>query len=394
MKNKHNILDKDPGFSIVLGGPLYQFYLKTGLASPPINLWKRRIIVVAIITWLPLFLLAMIDGVAFSDVKIPFIFDLATHARFLGALTLLIAAEFVAHQRIRDMLSQFVRRDIIFKEEMAKFDSYLTSAIQLRNSSIIEILLLIFVLSCGHWFWLEFSSDSGPTWYATLIHGKAKLNLVGYWYFFISLPIFQFVLLRWYFRIFIWYRLLWQISHLPLQLNSLHPDRAAGLGFLTNTVAAFAPLLLAHTLLLSGMITNRIWHDGANLLDFKIDMLGIIGLLLVLVLTPLVFFLLPMAQAKRVGTNKYAAMASNFVNMFSTRWLDKITSKSIVEAEDIQSLADLSNSFEATRDMKVLPFGFGNVLQLFIISILPLLPLIFTLIPLVEIIRCVVRIFV
>lgn len=394
MKTTQKLSHDELGFSIVVGGPLYKIYLLTGLATPPINLWKRRAFVVAMITWLPLLGLTLLSGVAYSGVKIPFIYDLTTHARFLGALTFLIAAEYVAHQRIRDMVSQFVERDIIVSALRKKFDEYLHSAIRLRNSYLIEILILSFVLVCGHWFWMKYGSDGVSTWYSAPNNKLTELKLAGYWYFFISLPIFQFVLLRWYFRLFIWYRFLWQVSRLPLQLNSLHPDRAGGLSFLTNTVAAFAPLVFAHTLLLAGMIINRIWHDSATLLDFKIDMLGIIGLLLALVFIPLAFFIMPMAQAKRVGTNNYGIMASNFVNLFRIKWLDKISAKSVVSAEDIQSLADLSNSYETTRDMNILPFRFGNVLQLFIIAALPLLPLIFTIIPLQEIIRCIVRIFV
>lgn len=393
-KNKHRTLDNDPEFSIVFGGLLYQFYLQTGLVKPTINLWKRRMFAVSIITWLPLFILTAISGMVFGGVNIPFIFDFGTHTRFLGALPLLIVAELVAHQRIRDMVSQFVDRDIVVSADIAKLYSYLASAIKLRNSFVIEILLLIFVLTCGHWFWLEYTELKGSTWYATLTQGKTELNLTGYWYFFISLPIFQFVLLRWYFRILIWYKLLWQISRLPLKLNSLHPDRAGGLGFLTNSISAFGPLLLAHTVLLAGIIINRIWHEGATLLDFKLEVLGIIGLLIALVLIPLMFFLLPLALAKRIGTNRYGIMASNFVNFFRTKWLDNISASSIVNGDDIQSLADLSNSFETTRDMNILPFGLANVLQLFVISSLPLLPLIFTILPFEEIIRCVIRIVV
>jgi len=35
-----------------------------------------------------------------------------------------------------------------------------------------------------------------------------KLSLSGVWYGYVSLPVFQFLLMRWYFRIFIWSRFL------------------------------------------------------------------------------------------------------------------------------------------------------------------------------------------
>jgi hypothetical protein len=66
------------------------------------------------------------------------------------------------------------------------------------------------------------------------------------WFGYVSLSIFQFLLCRWYFRLFIWTRFLWQVSRIDLRLVPTHPDRVGGLGFLADTVYAFIPLLIAH----------------------------------------------------------------------------------------------------------------------------------------------------
>jgi hypothetical protein len=388
-------ISKTQDFSIVVGGPLYQLYLKTRLVKPALSLVKRRIMVITMFTWFPLLILAAFSGVATSGVRVPFVFDLDTHARFLGCLALLIFAEVIAHQRISEIMMQFLKRDIITKEIQPQFERYISSAIKLRNSIIVELVLLALVMSLGHLIWQEYNLTDRSTWYTTVINGKASLNIAGYWYVFISIPVFQFILLRWYFRIFIWYRLLWQISKLPINLNSLHPDRAGGLGFLTDTISAFAAVLIAHTVLLTGMITNRIWHDGATLLDFKVEVISVTALLMAIVLVPLIFFIFAMARDKRVGTHKYGVMASHFVNVFYHKWVDtESTDDSVLGADDIQSLADLSNSFTVTRDMNIIPFSFRNVIQLFLLVVLPLLPLIFTLIPIIDIVRAIVKIFI
>lgn len=75
-------------------------------------------------------------------------------------------------------------------------------------------------------------------------------------------------------------------------------------------------------------------------------------------------------------------------------YLNKISQKSIVHGEDIQSLADLSASFETARDMNILPFGFVNVLQLFLIAALPFFTLVVSIFPLQEIIKCMLRMFI
>jgi hypothetical protein len=54
------------------------------------------------------------------------------------------------------------------------------------------------------------------------------------WFVYVSLPVYQFMLFRWLFRIFVWSRFLWQVSRLDLHLVPTHPDRADGLGFVIN----------------------------------------------------------------------------------------------------------------------------------------------------------------
>src|SRR5262249_59255215 len=97
---------------------------------------------------------------------------------------------------------------------------------------------------------------SVPTWYAEPVEGARRLTAAGWWFTYVSLPLFQFLLFRWYFRIFIWARFLFQVSRCPLNLVPTHPDRLAGLGFLSGTVTAFAPLALAPRPLLPARIAH------------------------------------------------------------------------------------------------------------------------------------------
>ena len=54
------------------------------------------------------------------------------------------------------------------------------------------------------------------------------LTLAGYWYAFVSIPFFQFILLRWYMRLGVWFRLLWQVSRLNLHLSAAYQIELAG----------------------------------------------------------------------------------------------------------------------------------------------------------------------
>ncbi|MDP1667338.1 MAG: hypothetical protein Q8L79_19705 [Methylobacter sp.] len=89
------------------------------------------------------------------------------------------------------------------------------------------------------------------------------------------------------FRIFLWARVLWQVSRLDLHRVPTHPDGAAGFGFLGGGAVAFMPLLLSQGTLFAGQIANHIFHEGPTLLDFKPETVGCVIFLLLLVLGPL-----------------------------------------------------------------------------------------------------------
>ena len=314
---------QDPyDFSVVLGGPLYQLARRAHLSGDALELLRRRLIVIPLFAWLPLLLLSILGGRAWGHaVPVPFVLDLAVHVRFLLTLPLVIMAELVVHQRMRPVVRQFLERDLIPDAARAQFDAAAASAVRLRNSVVAEVALLVFIYVLDIFAWSRHGGLSVATWYAEPVDGGRHLSAAGWWFIYVSLPLFQFMLFRWYFRIFIWMRFLWQVSRCPLHLVPTHPDRLAGLGFLSGIVTAFAPLLLAHGTLLSGSIAMRIFFQRAALPDFKIEVGVVVAFLLLLVLGPLLLFVPHLAAARRIGLREYGALAQRYVREFDTKWL-------------------------------------------------------------------------
>lgn len=392
MNNKNDLLDEPANFSLALGGPLFQFFLRTRLSGPALELLVRRIIVITAIAWLPLLLLAAVQGHVISGVQVAFLFALDTHVRLLVVLPLLIAAEIYVHDWSRVIIRQLLDREIIAAEDRARFDGIVASALRLRNSIPLELALIVLAYA-GHWAAITLTLNAS-TWYGAWVDGRLHYTPAGYWAAWVSLPIFRFIFLRWYFRIFIWYRFLWQVARLPLVLNPLHPDRAGGLGFLARSIFAFAPVLLAHTVVLSAAIANRIWHQGARLPDFKLEIAGFLIFLLLLVLVPLTFFSGRLLYAKRRALREYGNVASVYVRDFREKWIEgqNPDGERLLGSGDIQSLADLGNSFTVVGETRVVPFGKEHVFSLAIVLAVPLLPLLLTVIPLEEMIDRIVAI--
>jgi hypothetical protein len=393
--NKSTPLQESPDFSLVLGGPLYQLFQRSHLTGSALELLHRRILLIPLFAWLPLLLLSLISGHALGGVvKIPFLHDIEAHARFLVALPALIAAELIVHLRMRPAVLEFVERNIVVPEEMPKFRAAIDSAMRLRNSIGLEVGILVLAYTLGHWIWRSQVAIGVATWYATPQDTHLHLTPAGYWYAFVSVPLFQFILLRWYSRLLIWFRFLWQVSRLNLRLTPTHPDRAGGLDFLGKTAYAFGPILFAQGALLSGIIATQILFEGKSLLSFKVEIIGFVAFFVLFVLGPLGMFTPSLLRAKRTGLAEYGMLASRYVQGFEGKWIrgGAPNGEEFLGSGDIQSLADLGNSYAIVQEMRVVPFGIRDVTPLVVASVAPLLPLLLTVLSLEELVTRLIKI--
>ena len=390
-KPDNNMLREPQDFSLVLGGPLFQLLRRSHLSGDALELWRQRILVITLLAWLPLLVLSALEGQALrGNVAVPFLLDIDVHIRFLVALPLLIIAELVVHQRMRFVVRQFLERNLIPESALTRFEAAIASAFRLRNSVLAELLLIAFVYLVGVLIiWRHYMALTTATWYAAPTVEGLKLSFAGMWYGYLSLPLFQFLLIRWYFRLFIWTRFLWHVSQIELSLVPTHPDRVGGLGFLANAVYAFTPLAVAHGALLAGLIANRIFYLGAALLEFKIEIAVLVVFLLCVVLGPLLVFAPQLAQAKRTGNREYGALAERYVREFDAKWLrgGASSDEPLVGSGDIQSLADLANSFEVVRTMQIAPITKDAILRLLAATLAPIVPLALTMMPLEELLK-------
>ena len=188
-------------FSLVLGGPRSQIFRRAHLTGDALELLRRRIIALALVAWLPLLVLTIVEGHAWgSAVAMPFLKDLDAHVRFLLALPLLVVAELVVHQRMRPMIGQFVRRGLIPDAALPQFEAALDSARRLRNSVLAEVALIVLVYAVGVPVVWRLRAVEVASWYGGTADGVWRPSLAGWWFVCVSLPLFQFIFVRWVFR--------------------------------------------------------------------------------------------------------------------------------------------------------------------------------------------------
>ena len=133
---------------------------------------------------------------------------------------------------MRRVARQFIDRGLVPDAARPQFDEAIASTIRLRNSVAAELLLLALVYIVGVGFvWRTQVALDLPSWYGVpagweiaAIAGRLVARPAS------VCPLFQFLLLRWYFRLFVWARFLWKVSRIDLQFLPANPDRSGGLG--------------------------------------------------------------------------------------------------------------------------------------------------------------------
>ncbi len=374
-----NFLEGPSDFSLVLGGPIFQLFRRSHLAGEGLELVHRRLLMITAVVWVPLLLLAALDPSAANLGRLSFLHDVEVQVRFLIALPVLIAAELIVHLRIRPVVRSFVERNLVLPQDMPRFHRAIESAVKLRNSIPLEVGLLLFVYPVSLLLWNGRAALGVSTWYANP-GGRWNLTPAGLWYVFVSIPLLRFILLRWYVRLFIWFRFLWHVSRINLNLIPSHPDRSAGLAFLGKSAYAFGPILFAQGTMLAGLVAERVLYSGQSLVSFRLQIGGFVVFFVLAILGPLLMFTPRMAESKRKGLADYGLLAQRYVESFERKWLRRPSagSEELLGTGDIQSLADLGNSYAMVRDMRAVPFGLEDISRLAAATVAPLLPLLLT----------------
>jgi hypothetical protein len=373
---------RDPGdFSLVNGGALFELWRRTRLAGEGLEFIHRRILVMVIIAWVPLLLLSIAEGRAWGEaVTMTFLQDLETHARLLVGLPLLLLAEGLVHRALPPVVRHFVECGLVTAERRPRFDAAVASALRWRSSVAVEVAMAVVVYALVVPFiWRDQVAINVDSWYATLAGGRLQPSLAGWWMGLVGMPLFILLVLRWAFRQLVWTRFLWQVARLDLALEPTHPDGAAGLHFISLTERAYRPILLAMGAVLSGMIANRIFHTGAQLADFKVEIAGAVAILMVVILGPMLVFVPNLVEARRRGLVAYGTLGQRYAREFGAKWMRaRDPGEPLLGSADIQSLADLRNGYQVIAGIRLVPFGLWNVAALAVSVVLPLAPLLLT----------------
>ena len=382
-----------PSFSVVDGGVTNALFRRFVRARTKYLFYKIAL-AGGVICWLPLLLLSIFEGVAWGDkVAIPFFYDIAVHTRFLIAVPIFIIAEAIVGPMLVQVAAHIANSGRIPPDEWPRYQDAVREGLRLRDTKTAEAVVLAIALVSTVLSILIFAQEV-PNWRWLHSNTGVNLTLAAYWYGLVSLPIFQFLLYRWLLRMFNWSRFLYRISRLNLKLLPTHPDRTGGIGFIGENQRFFAFITFGLGAVFSGIYANEILYGNFSITAVGPPAATVAIVLVLYIQLPALFFFPMLRITKRRAIFEYGALALGYTSEFDSKWIrgKHDPDEQLMGSGDIQSLADLGNSFVVIEQMKVVPFGWKTSAGLAMSFLLPILPLFLTVMPLKDIVKTVIKV--
>lgn len=378
-----------------LGGPAYRLMQRVGIIKGRGPSIGRRTVAFIVVTWVPMLLFSIIEGYAIGPTpRQSLLLDFATYARLFLAVPLIFVAESVVGPRIRAAGLRFVEAGIVSPDDHDGFVAAAGRARHRRDASLPEILFLV-LGAFGAWFLTveQLGGLSVPSWHMLRTGDSGPhLLIAGLWYNFVAIPLVQFFLLRWLWRLVIWTLFLWDMSRLRLNLMPTHADTAAGLGFLGTAHLSLALFPFAMSCVLAAEIAFRVKFEGLDIATLRTMaplLLAYLTFVELATFGPLLVLAPLLARVRREGLRTYGILVQRHNQLFHDKWIaqQQAALESPLGNPDMSSLIDLGSSFDVVRKVQILPVGRGQFVQVALVACIPGLPVALLVLPIAEVVK-------
>jgi hypothetical protein len=370
-------LSAEHPFSVTCGGPFYRLLHGLRMVGSPRNFRWLWIIPVA---WLPIVVGTLVRVITGNHPS-PVFLDASVHARILVSLPLLLVAGRLLDQRV-ERVAHLMRTEGLADRD--RVEAILARTERLCDSWIPEALIALLVVARSQ------AALWGVTPAAdTFLHGLEPVyarSFASIWYLGFALPLLNFLMLRFLWEWILWTSVLVRFARLPLAINGLHPDGAAGIKFLSMPTSGFAMFVASLMCTASAAWSTKIILGEAKLETFAPTFVVIVALAVAVACGPLMLFSTHVSRARNRDLTLYHSFAREYVAQFKRTWLvGDPRGKEVLGLSDIQSLNDLGGGYATTEKTSMFPFGVRTLATIWLAAILPVLPVILSAMPLSEV---------
>jgi hypothetical protein len=352
---------------------------------------SRRALLAVLITWVPIATAAAMAGrlLPGGDTPEPLLQHFGINVRLLVAVPLLIVGEALLEKLTRKKISHFVESGLVAEWDRDRFAA-IVARIGGWHSTwkpwlVIAVLIASWTLAPAAW------NAHDLNWAAAEPPGRLDLRFATWWYMFVARPIFIGLFFIWLWRLGVLAALLLGISRLHLSLVPTHPDRAGGLGFLSELPYAFSPLTLALATVLAAQWGHQAVHHGVSLESFKLPLAAFTIVATVVTVAPLLVFVGPLLALRRREKLRYGALVGEYDRLVHRRWIlgEPVRDGAVLGAPELGPAADVAALYDAVQRTRPIPFHPRMLLGVIGPTLLPMIPLVAVEMRLVDALRLV-----
>jgi hypothetical protein len=381
-----NIQDKEPimkqtvdpslAFSLIRDDLPFRLQRRIGLIPEQGLGIMRRVVFFIVLTWLPIAAWALLtDRILPGTVDDPLLRHFGVHVRFLLAVPLFIVGEGIAHQTSTMLIPYFLSSGLVPADQKQNFAGIIGGLTRLRNSPLPWIAILALIV-----IWTVLDTASGGFEFEHEVNWAAigdRLGFGGWWFIYVSRPVFIAFLAAWLWRLFLIFVLLKRIARLDLDIVPTHPDSAGGLGFLEHLPKAFSLFAFAVSAVLSSRLAHQVLYHGADVQSLKTMLTVFVITLVGICLAPLLMFFRPLVIARRRALLEYGLLVGDHGRLVRRRWIldETDVDDSILQAPELGPVADTLSLYQAVRKMRLIPIGKTSLLAIAIPTLIPIIAL-------------------
>ena len=351
-------------FKLSTEGLFYQLMERLGLYDKTYSRTRRRIAFCIGVTWLPLLILSSIEGHLVSDTHIGFLQDPVPYARYLIALPLLLMGGKLIDIYLGIMVNHLETSGVVPDKSLSRLTLERQRLERLRDTAwadgILLALIFAFVLALTLGPKSILLNTDKLVWEGVSSGEEIELTLAGYWSVYVASPFILFLIGRWVWRLIIWNMFCYFVSRNPLALQATHPDGVGGLGPIGQAQSSFGIILSCFTIMLSGAFATEILYQQHRLIEYQVEIVGVVILVLIVLFFPLIVFCFPLARAKMKALEGYGALGLMLSKSFQLRWLagrPAHEKAKLIDTTDPSALADYSAVFENVKNMRIFPLN-------------------------------------
>jgi hypothetical protein len=144
---------------------------------------------------------------------------------------------------------------------------------------------------------------------------------------------------------------------------------------------------MAVSAVISGSFAREIIHHGASLDSLKYHALLFVAASVVILHAPLLAFTGRLARCRFRGLLDFGTLAWHHDRAFDEKWVEpgNADRAQILGSPDPESLVNIAEAFEHVERMRLLPLDKKALVVLIAAAVIPMIPLLGTAVPLVEI---------